>query len=111
MGVASVVSFIKREFNDAGYCDEGEGGLGDNDVGGEDNGCSKCNGTVCGPAKLRSSELPRGANADGVLADGRYGYGYGWQVRIRVTGAGWRVAGNGRQVECAEDGQQVAGGW
>ena len=101
---------FSREFNDAGYRDEGENGL-DSDVGGEDNGCSKSNGTIRGPAKLRCSELPRGADADDVLADGRYGYGYGWQVRMRVAGAGWRVAGNGRQVECAEDGQQVAGGW
>ena len=45
VGVASVVPFLKSEFNDAGYRDEGENGI-DSDVGGEDNGCSKSNGMI-----------------------------------------------------------------
>ena len=114
VGVAGVVmSFIKREFNDRGYCDEGENGPDDSDV---DNGRSKCNGTVCGPAKPNCSELPRAADADDVLVDNGYGDGdgYGWQVRMQVTGAKWRVAGSatggGRRRRAAGGGWPVAGG-
>ena len=113
VGMAGVVSFIKREFNGAGYCDEGKNGLDDSDVGDEDNGCSKCNGTVRGPAKLRCSVLPRGADADDVLVDGRYGHGTagrcgcGWRARVgewRVTGDRWCAQKTGSRWWVAGDG-------
>ena len=121
VGVVGVaMSFIKREFNDTGYCDEGKNGPDDSDVGGEDNRRSKCNSTVCERTKLRCSELLRGADADDMLADGGYGhgygygygYGYGWRMRMRrarsgewrVTGDRWRAQKTGSRWPVAGDG-------